>query len=203
VSGARSTPLTMTICGLEELAGHCATGAGSEITYVLSILDPGWPEPEPIRSFDLGRRLKLNFHDVIEPIPGWIAPERWDVELLLAFGRNLAAAAGDGRGEPGAAHLLVHCHAGVSRSTASAILLLAQYHPERAAHDIVGQVIRLRPQAWPNLRIVEIGDALLGRDGELVASVGMLYRLALDREPGLAEAMISAGRRRELAAAGL
>ena len=194
-----STPLKLTICGLDELAGHCVPG----VTHVLSILDPGWPEPEPIRNFDLNRRLKLNFHDVIEPVAGWIAPERCDVELLLAFGRNLDEVIGDAGAQASDAHLLVHCHAGLSRSTASAILLLAQHQPQRTAHDVVGQVIRLRPRAWPNLRIIEIGDQLLGRDGEIIASVGMLYRLALDREPGLAEAMMSAGRGRELAAAGI
>jgi predicted protein tyrosine phosphatase len=198
VTSAVSTPLRLTICGLDELAGRCVPG----VTHVLSILDPGWPEPDPIRNFDLNRRLKLNFHDVIEPEPGWIVPERWDVELLLAFGRNLREIS-DGTGaEPTEPHLLVHCHAGVSRSTAAAILVLAQHEPARSAHDVVGEVIRLRPRAWPNLRIVEIGDALLGRDGEIVASVLALYRLALDRDPGLAEAMISGGRGREVAAAG-
>jgi predicted protein tyrosine phosphatase len=191
--------LKLTICGLDELAGRCAPG----VTHVLSILDPGWPEPEPIRNFDLNRRLKLNFHDVIEPEPGWIAPERWDVELLLAFGRNLSQMSHETGTAPSETHLLVHCHAGVSRSTAAAILLLAQYEPARSAQDVVGQVIRLRPRAWPNLRIVELGDGLLGRDGEIVDSVRALYRLALDREPGLAEAMISGGRGREVAAAGL
>jgi predicted protein tyrosine phosphatase len=203
VTGAAKTPLKLTICGIEELAGHCDPGAVPGVTHVLSILDPGWPDPEPIRNFDLNRRLKLHFHDVIEPVPGWIPPERWDVELLLAFGRNLSETAHRNWTAVTEHHLLVHCHAGVSRSTASAILLLAQSEPHRPAHDIVGQVIRLRPRAWPNLRIIEIGDALLGRDGEIVTSVSTLYRLALDREPGLAEAMISAGRGREVAAAGL
>lgn len=191
-------PFRITVCGLDELAGRCASG----VTHLLSILDPGWPEPEPIRNFDLNRRLKLNFHDVIESVPGWVAPERWDVELLLAFTRNLDEMARATGAKPPDTHLLVHCHAGLSRSTAAAILVLAQRDPARPAHDVVGQVIRLRPRAWPNLRIVEIGDGLLGRDGEIVASVQTLYRLALDREPGLAEAMISAGRGREVAAAG-
>ncbi len=200
MSGALSMSFNLTICGLEELAGHCQA---RRVTHVLSILDPGFPEPDSIRDFDLERRLRLHFHDVIEAMPGWIAPERWDVELLLAFGRNLGRMPPAGRFEAPDTHLLVHCHAGLSRSTASAILLLAQHDPARAAHDIVGQVIRLRPRAWPNLRMVEMGDALLGRDGEIVAAVGALYRLALDREPGLAEAMISAGRGREVAVAGL
>jgi predicted protein tyrosine phosphatase len=193
------TPLRVTICGLEELAGHCSAPG---VTHVLSILDPGWPEPESIRNFELGRRLKLNFHDVIEAEPGWIAPERFDVELLLAFGRNLGGTAPGTGAEPAETHLLVHCHAGVSRSTAAAILLLAQHEPARSAQDVVGQVIRARPRAWPNLRMIEMGDELLGRDGEIVASVTALYRLTLDREPGLAEAMVSNGRGREVAAAG-
>src|SRR5215471_7624647 len=94
----------LTICGIDELPCHCAGG----VTHVLSILDPGSPEPESLSIFEIDRRLRLRFHDVIESQPGWIAPERWDVELLLAFTRDLAAS------KP--TRLLIHCHAGVSRS---------------------------------------------------------------------------------------
>ena len=191
-------PFRVTVCGLEELSGPRAVDA----THVLSIMDPGWPEPEALRSFDVHRRLKLRFHDVIEPSPGWIAPERWDVELLLAFGRNLDTVP-SGIGEEAIdPHLLVHCHAGVSRSTAAAILLLAQRDPVMPAEDAVFEVVRRRPQAWPNLRMIEFGDELLGRDGEIVSAVAGLYRMALQREPGLVEAMIGNGRGREVAAAG-
>ena len=58
---------------------------------------------------------------------------------------------------------------------------------------------RVRPRAWPNLRILELGDVLLGRGGEIVAAAGAHYRRALDREPWLAEAMIDGGRGREVA----
>jgi predicted protein tyrosine phosphatase len=185
-------PLRLTICGLDELA---ACGA-ADATHMLSILDPGWSEPEALRRFDLHRRLKLNFHDVIEPGVGWVAPQPWDVGVLLAFGRDLVPPA-DAEG----VHLLIHCHAGVSRSTAAAILILAQRDPKRAAPWVVREVVRLRPRAWPNLRMIELGDALLGRDGELVAAVRAHYRTALAREPGLAEAMIDGGRGREVMAA--
>jgi predicted protein tyrosine phosphatase len=180
----------VTICGLDELACHCAGG----VSHVLSILDPGWPEPDALNNFGLDRRLKLRFHDVIEANPGWTAPERWDVELLLAFGRNLAALH--------QAHLLVHCHAGVSRSTAAAILVLAQTCPERPADEAVREVVRLRPRAWPNLRMLEFGDEILGRRGEIVEAAAAHYRRALEREPWLAEAMIEGGRGREVTAAG-
>lgn len=186
-------PFRVTVCGLDELVGLGAAG----VTHVVSILDPGWPEPEILQSFDVHRRLKLQFHDVIEPFPGWIAPERWDVDLLLAFGRGLAGPHGAGS----APHLLVHCHAGLSRSTASAILLLAQHYPDRPADEAVAQVVRVRPRAWPNLRILEIGDAVLGRGGEIVVAARAQYRRVLAREPDLAEVMIGGGRGREVSAA--
>ncbi|MGC2202593.1 MAG: protein-tyrosine-phosphatase, partial [Stellaceae bacterium] len=130
-------PFQLTICGIEELAGHCEAG----VTHVLSILDPGWPEPEALSTFAVNRRLKLRFHDVIEPHPEWIVPERWDIELLLAFARDLSASH--------ETHLLVHCHAGVSRSTAAATLVLAQTCPNWSAEDALQAVVRLRPRAWP------------------------------------------------------
>jgi predicted protein tyrosine phosphatase len=186
-------PFRITVCGLDELAEHAA----ARVTHVLSILDPGWPEPEILRNFDVHRRLRLHFHDVIEPSPGWIAPERWDVDLLLAFGRNIA----DTDGGTAGPHLLVHCHAGVSRSSAAAILILAQRHADRPADEVLAEVARLRPRAWPNLRMLELGDAALGRNGEIVAAVRAQYRRVLAREPQLAEAMIDGGRGREVAAA--
>jgi predicted protein tyrosine phosphatase len=198
VTNSAPTSFRIAICGLDELADCHANG----VTHVLSILDPGWPEPEALRLFDVHRRLKLHFHDVIETLPGWVAPERWDVELLLAFARNFGGSGRQAGEEPTLTHLLVHCHAGVSRSTAAAILILAQRGPGRPAHEVVREVIRLRPRAWPNLRMIEFGDALLGRGGEIVAAVGRHYRMALDREPRLAGAMIDGGRGREVAAAG-
>jgi predicted protein tyrosine phosphatase len=184
-----STPFRVTICGIAELDEHSTAG----VTHVLSILGPDWPEPEAFAAFPPHRRLTLRFHDIIEPSPDQLAPSRQDVERLLAFGRELPAAAGS--------HLLVHCQAGVSRSTAAAALILAQAHPDRPAHEAFDAVARIRPRAWPNLRILEFGDALLGRDGEIIAAAGAMYRHALDREPILQDAMIDGGRGREVIAA--
>jgi predicted protein tyrosine phosphatase len=179
----------VTICGIPELDEHSAAG----VTHVLSILDPDWPDPESFAAFAPHRRLALRFHDIIEPAPGRYPPAREDVERLLAFGREL--------GEPAGSHLLVHCHAGVSRSTAAATLILAQAHPDRPAEEVLDAVARIRPRAWPNLRILEFGDALLGRDGEIVAAAGAIYRRLLDKEPQFGDAMIDSGRAREVLAA--
>ena len=179
----------VTICGIPELDEHCAAG----VTHVLSIRGPNWPDPASFAAFPPHRRLVLRFHDIIEPTPELLAPSRDDVERLLAFGRELGKAPGS--------HLLVHCHAGVSRSTAAAALILAQAYPDRPASEALDRVAQIRPRAWPNLRILEFGDALLGRDGEIVAAAAAIYRRVLDRDPFFQETMIDAGRAREVIAA--
>ncbi|HEY2179516.1 MAG TPA: hypothetical protein VGH15_13125 [Caulobacteraceae bacterium] len=178
----------LTICGLEELGLHRRAG----VTHVVSILDPGWPEPDEIERWEGCERLLMRFHDVIEAdAEDWVeAPATDHVAELLEFGRGLPT------DRP--VHLLVHCHAGVSRSTASALVLMAQREPSRDPGDIIGEITRCRPQAWPNLRIVEIGDALLGRNGALIEAAFAHYREAAAVRPDLAQAMRAGGRAREL-----
>lgn len=188
---AKFVPFNLTVCGIEELAGHCEVG----VSHVLSILDPDIPEPPAFGSYGEHERLELRFHDIIENTAGMIAPERGDVERVLQFGRNLLA-----QPRP-SAHLLVHCHAGISRSTASMILMLAQARPDRPAADAMAEVRQIRPQAWPNLRIIEIGDAMLGRGGEIVSTVRRHYGLVLERRPELGTFMTANGRAREVDAA--
>jgi predicted protein tyrosine phosphatase len=183
-------PFRLTVCGIEELGGHCAVG----VSHVLSILDPEWPVPEAFGQYGEHERLELRFHDIIEEAPGMLHPRPEHVERLLAFGRDLEA-------EPApAAHLLVHCHAGVSRSTAAMTLILAQALPAVPAAAVLDHIHRIRPQAWPNLRIIEIGDRLLGRRGELILATHAIYGRQLAARPHLAAAMTQAGRGREVEA---
>lgn len=181
----------MTVCGIDELADHCETGA----SHVLSILDPDWPVPEAFGRFGAHRKLELRFHDVIEDGPPTMPPSDDHVAKILAFGRDLMAE------PPEDAHLLVHCHAGISRSTAAMALVLAQALPEEPADRILGNVLRIRPKAWPNLRIIEMGDVMLSRNGEMIAAAHQIYRLQLEIRPHLADFMIEGGRAREVNAA--
>ena len=48
---------------------------------------------------------------------------------------------------------------------------------------------------------MEIGDAMLGRNGTLIEATHALHRLQLERRPHLAEFMELGGRGREIAAA--
>lgn len=189
---SRATPnFGITVCGIEELAQHSSTGA----SHVLSILDPDYPVPEAFGAFGEHEKLEVRFHDIVNDTPGLLAPQPEHVERILALGRDLLA-------EPVAkAHLLVHCHAGISRSTASMVLILAQAMPEQPAAAILELVHGIREKAWPNLRMIEIGDAMLGRRGALIEATHDLHRLQIERRPHIAEFMELGGREREVAAA--
>ncbi|HYP63931.1 MAG TPA: protein-tyrosine-phosphatase, partial [Acidocella sp.] len=56
----------------------------------------------------------------------------------------------------------------------------------------------IRPQIWPNLRIVEIGDAKLGRGGTMVAALRNLYRTQIERDPNWVDEIRAEGRGREI-----
>jgi predicted protein tyrosine phosphatase len=187
----RIAPFRITVCGIDELTGRSEAGA----SHVLSILDPDWPVPEAFGGFGEHAKLELRFHDIIETDPGMVPPSDDDVARLLAFGRGLMA---DPRNDT---HLLVHCHAGISRSTASMALILAQALPAVSASEVMREIVRIRPNAWPNLRIIEIGDDMLSRNGEIVAAAIEVYRRQLEIGPHLAALMTLGRRGREVAAA--
>ncbi len=181
----------LTICGIEELEGH----RSRNVTHLLSLLDPAAPDPPILSAFDARHRLMLRFHDDVEPAPDVLLPAREHVEAILTFGQALAAAA-DGLGAN--AHLLVHCHMGISRSTAAMAMILAQMHPDLDENSVFAEILRRRPQAWPNYVMVAHADDALNRGGRLLAAAGRVYAARLRREPSLKETMLRRGRSREI-----
>lgn len=182
-------PFNAAVCGIEELHGHGAAG----VSHVLSILDPDHPVPEAFGSYGEHDRLELRFHDIIEETAGQVAPRAEDVAAILDFGRRMMA-------EP-SPRLLVHCHAGISRSTAALTLVVAQAQPEVPAETLLAGILARREKAWPNLRMLEFGDAMLGRGGTLPAAAAAIYRHQLGIRPHLAEVFRRTGRGREVDAA--
>jgi hypothetical protein len=81
-------PLTIrtVICGLDQLDLHSA----SRVTHVLSILDPGFPEPDAFKAYGPHARTSLRFHDEIEPGPDRILPQANDIETILSLGRTMS-----------------------------------------------------------------------------------------------------------------
>ena len=175
-----------TAISLEELAGHGARG----VSHVLSLLDPGTSEPAAFTAYGAHARTTLRFHDCLGPGEGLVPPEPEHVAAILDFGRGL----------DGAAHLLVHCHYGLSRSTAALLTLLAQAEPGTSAETLVARLHALREPAWPNARMIGFADAMLDRGGqlsELARALAVLHVVYRQVPPGKLTQRRTPGRRFE------
>ena len=189
----RASISLLTVCGLEELDQHSSRG----VTHVLSILDPAWPDPPAFERYDAHHRMVLRFHDVIEPGPGLIMPEVEHVEAVLGFIDDLLAE--ERRHQDG--HVLIHCHAGISRSTAAMAMLLAKTYPDLDEGALMERLFAIRAKAWPNSRMIGFADEILGRGGRLSEAARQLHARQLGIRPHLAQLMRDLGRGREVNAA--
>ena len=107
----------VTICGIPELPQH----AGSGVSHVLSIIDTHEPRPAALDAYPGIDHELIRFDDVVAEYPGFEACTPRHIEQVLAFGERVQA-------RPGS-HVLIHCHAGISRSQAAAAILMCQHAP--------------------------------------------------------------------------
>lgn len=182
----------LTICGLAEIETH----GRRAVTHVLSLLDPGTPDPTGFSGYDPHHRMTLVFHDAICPGDGLVLPDRDDVAAILRFGREIKPIRSGVD-----VHLLVHCHMGVSRSTAAMAMLLAQAEPDLSEDAVLDRIASARPQAWPNSRMIGFADELLERGGRFRAATARLYARRLVQSPEIAAFMHANGRSHEIAMA--
>lgn len=180
----------LTICGIDELSAHQAR----RVTHVLSVLDPDWPEIDTFQAYGEHHRTTLRFHDIIDPQDGRILPSHEHVQAILRFGSELSETIG----APAEGHLLVHCHMGISRSTAAMLALLAQINPGEDEERLFSRLREIRPQAWPNSLMIAYADDLLGCEGRLLAALRGHYAHQLKHQPKFLDWMTQLGRRREL-----
>jgi predicted protein tyrosine phosphatase len=110
--------------------------------------------------------LRLRLDDISEPIDGYTVPAEEHIAELLTFVRRWDRAA----------PLVMHCYAGVSRSTAGAFVSVCALNPKRAEADIARDIRRLSPTATPNIRIVALADQMLGRNGRMVTAIEAIGR---------------------------
>ena len=119
--------------------------------------------------------LWLRLHDITEPMDGYITPQSEHVERLVEFVRSWDQSA----------PMVVHCYAGISRSTASAFTTVCALNPHRDENNIAQALRRASPTATPNIRIVSLADRLLGRDGRMAAAIETIGRgeIAVEGNP--------------------
>jgi predicted protein tyrosine phosphatase len=105
--------------------------------------------------------MKLGLHDISTARPEFVAPDEMHVRELITFAKDWD------RTRP----MLIHCWAGISRSTASAFTIACMLSGPGREHAIARLLRERAAHAQPNIRIVALADALLARDGRMVEAV--------------------------------
>ena len=131
-------------------------GPGPAIQHIISIGAPGDPMPADFELCATAIRLEF-FDDTGEP-----GPQRWHVDKVIDFARQIQHEGGK---------LLVHCEAGISRSSAAALTVFATWLGTSKEQEAVDKTYVAQPDAWPNSQFVELADKLLGHDGALITAV--------------------------------
>lgn len=141
------------------------TVAASGAVRLVTLLAAGTPFERPAR-IARENHLCLWMNDIADEQAGLVAPGMQHVERLVAFAR------GWDRSRP----LAVNCYAGISRSTAAAYIVATALSPDRDEAELAATLRRLSPSATPNPRLVRHADALLGRQGRMVAAIAAIGR---------------------------
>jgi len=145
------------VCGVDELDAEIACQPRS----IISIWDP--------KSEDMQRHLEnikrrlpapkvcvARFDDIASETPGRHLMKSEDMEEILRFSRTAPSP------------ILIHCRAGISRSTAVAYAILCQARGPGHELECMVELTRIRPQAVPNEYIVGLADTALRREGAML-----------------------------------
>jgi predicted protein tyrosine phosphatase len=150
------------VCSLARMPSTVTETGASHIVTLLRLTDRA-KRPAHIA---LENHLILGMDDIAEAIEGQTLPADEHVARLLAFAQSWDRKA----------PMVVHCFAGISRSTAAAFVTACALNPQRDEAAIALAIRDASPTAMPNTRIVSIADRLLKRDGRMVRAVDGLGR---------------------------
>lgn len=159
---------TLHVCPLSRLHD---TVAATRASHVLSLMGVGAQIDRPA-GIAPDRHLFIGVSDIVEPMDGYILAEASHMEQVLGFVH------GWDRRSP----LVIHCWAGISRSTAGAYIAACALAPERDEAEIAGTLRAASPMATPNARFVALADDLMGRGGRMVDAIRAIGRGAEARE---------------------
>jgi len=145
------------VCSLSRLHATVDETGAQHIVTLLRLVDrvqrPSHIAPQ--------NHLVLSVDDIIMPMDGYTLPANDHVERLINFVTTWD------RKTP----MVMHCFAGISRSTAGAYVAACALNPQRDEMQIAWDIRRASRTAQPNSRIVSIADRLLKRDGRMMQAI--------------------------------
>jgi predicted protein tyrosine phosphatase len=159
------------VCSLSRLYETVeGTGARHVITLLKDTDRVQWPQ-----GLAPPNHLILGMDDIVAPMDGYIPPGDDHISRLIDFAR------GWDRAKP----MVVHCYAGISRSTAGAYVAACALNPARSELAIAQAIRRASATASPNARLVALADHALGRNGRMIAAIDQIGRgiMAYEADP--------------------
>ncbi|MBR1276552.1 tyrosine phosphatase family protein [Bradyrhizobium sp. AUGA SZCCT0283] len=145
------------VCSLAALPETVRATGASHILTVMANVDQ---VQRPASILEVNH-LKVSMDDITEQMDGFVAPSDQHIERVLNFVRNWDRSA----------PMVVHCYAGISRSTASAFAAACMLNPHRDEIEIARQIRARSPIASPNRLIVSLADKALGREGRMLRAL--------------------------------
>jgi predicted protein tyrosine phosphatase len=163
IAGTAATrPQMIHVCSLARVPEVASEIGASHVITLLRDVDLIVRPP----SVAPDNHLIIHVDDITCPIDGYTHPCEEHIGELIDFVQTWDRAA----------PLLVHCYAGISRSTAAAFTAACALQPQRDETEIAQALRRASPTATPNALIVSLADRVLGRRGRMVEAVQMIGR---------------------------
>lgn len=150
------------VCPLSQVPNSVEIHRAS---HMVTLIKDGTRVDRP-QSIAADSHLMLTFDDITEPMDGMVAPAEEHVRELLTF------VGGWDQKSP----IVVHCFAGISRSTAAAFITLCALRPTSDESRLARRLRTASPSATPNIRLIGFADRLLGRDGRMIAAIESIGR---------------------------
>jgi predicted protein tyrosine phosphatase len=148
------------VCSLARLYGTVEDTGARHIVTLLRLVDRV-KRPAVVAADD---HLILSMDDITDPADGLAHPAEEHVTRLVEFVTRWD------RKTP----MVIHCFAGISRSTAAAFVAACALNPHRSEAEIAKAIRDGSATAAPNTRIVTLADRVLGRGGRMIAAVQAL-----------------------------
>jgi len=131
--------------------------------FVISAINP-WSIPATPENIADSNHLRLAINDIEAPHRDLVHPEMHHIETLVTFAEKWA------QNGP----LVVHCLAGISRSSASALIVACALNQSVKETRIAHYMRNASATADPNALMIRLADQLLGRDGRMMAAIERL-----------------------------
>jgi predicted protein tyrosine phosphatase len=141
------------------------TIADARVSHLVTLINDETVIQTP-EGIGAGRHLRLAMNDICEPQPGLVPPCESHVSDLIKFALDWERQA----------PLLIHCWAGISRSTAAAFITLCALNPEASEREAARALRRASPTAYPNRLLVALADEALSRYGRMMTAIEEIGR---------------------------